>query len=290
MQTIPLDKKSTDFFNNLVSILRIHPIDAPPRPVGAGFFILHKKHIYFILTLHNFESMKISKGEIINNKNNLFISIPRREELEIKPEYFYDIFYPEQTHEDNGASIDENDFVIIKLNNNIPSHIKDNLPYFDTNFDFKKIKKIITHIISTKYEGIYCTGFPLEHINYDYDISFENKSVKLEAALEVLQGEMEKDNENANLFYLTNVKYQKNNFEIRNNLSKHLNGFSGSPIFAIINEKDFVLFGMLLRANGTAIFIKHIIDFIDDTVNNTFILNCKITPDINMQFRISEIN
>ena len=286
MKTIGLDKESMDFFKNLVSILRIHPPDQPPRPIGSGFFLSHKESIYFILTLHNFKDIGINKNEIINNKNNLFISIPIQN-LEINPKYFYGIFYPEQTHEDSGAPLDENDFVVIKINDDLPTQIKDNLRCFETTFDFEEL---ILEIISKEYTGNYCIGFPLEHSNYDYDCDFETKSVKLQAGLEVIQGIIKKDDENPNLFSLTDMKYKKDNSEIRNNLSKHLNGFSGSPIFAIINEKDFVLFGMLLRANGTAICINHIIDFIDNTVNNTCILNCKITPDINMQFRISEIN
>jgi len=275
-----------DFFNNLVSILRIHPPDQPPRPIGSGFFLSHKESIYFILTLHNFKDIGINKNEIINNKNNLFISIPMQN-LEINPEYFYGIFYPKKTHEDSGAALDENDFIVIKIHDALPTQIKDNLRYFGTAFNFEEL---ILEIISKEYTGNYCIGFPLEHSNYDYDCDFETKSVKLQAGLEVIQGIIKKDDENHNLFSLTNIKYKKDNSEIRNNLSKHLNGFSGSPIFAIINEKDFVLFGMLLRANGTAIFIKHIIDFIDNTVNKISILNCKITPDINIEFRFSEIN
>ena len=286
MKTIRLNKESMDFFNNLVSILRIHPTDQPPRPIGAGFFISHKESIYFILTLHNFKDIGINKNEIINNKNNLFISIPMQN-LEINPEYFYGIFYPKKTHEDSGAALDENDFIVIKIHDALPTQIKDNLRYFGTAFNFEEL---ILEIISKEYTGNYCIGFPLEHSNYDYDCDFETKSVKLQAGLEVIQGIIKKDDENHNLFSLTNIKYKKDNSEIRNNLSKHLNGFSGSPIFAIINEKDFVLFGMLLRANGTAIFIKHIIDFIDNTVNKISILNCKITPDINIEFRFSEIN
>ncbi|GEM_PF-6580585 len=286
MKTIRLNKESMDFFNNLVSILRIHPPDQPPRPIGSGFFLSHKESIYFILTLHNFKDIGINKNEIINNKNNLFISIPMQN-LEINPEYFYGIFYPKKTHEDSGAALDENDFIVIKIHDALPTQIKDNLRYFGTAFNFEEL---ILEIISKEYTGNYCIGFPLEHSNYDYDCDFETKSVKLQAGLEVIQGIIKKDDENHNLFSLTNIKYKKDNSEIRNNLSKHLNGFSGSPIFAIINEKDFVLFGMLLRANGTAIFIKHIIDFIDNTVNKISILNCKITPDINIEFRFSEIN
>lgn len=286
MKTIRLNKESMDFFNNLVSILRIHPPDQPPRPIGSGFFLSHKESIYFILTLHNFKDIGINKNEIINNKNNLFISIPIQN-LEINPEYFYGIFYPKKTHEDSGAALDENDFIVIKIHDALPTQIKDNLRYFGTAFNFEEL---ILEIISKEYTGNYCIGFPLEHSNYDYDCDFETKSVKLQAGLEVIQGIIKKDDENHNLFSLTNIKYKKDNSEIRNNLSKHLNGFSGSPIFAIINEKDFVLFGMLLRANGTAIFIKHIIDFIDNTVNKISILNCKITPDINIEFRFSEIN
>ncbi|MBS5742115.1 MAG: hypothetical protein KHW43_01095 [Neisseria sp.] len=281
-----MNKESMDFFNNLVSILRIHPPDQPPRPIGSGFFLSHKESIYFILTLHNFKDIGINKNEIINNKNNLFISIPMQN-LEINPEYFYGIFYPKKTHEDSGAALDENDFIVIKIHDALPTQIKDNLRYFGTAFNFEEL---ILEIISKEYTGNYCIGFPLEHSNYDYDCDFETKSVKLQAGLEVIQGIIKKDDENHNLFSLTNIKYKKDNSEIRNNLSKHLNGFSGSPIFAIINEKDFVLFGMLLRANGTAIFIKHIIDFIDNTVNKISILNCKITPDINIEFRFSEIN
>ncbi len=286
MKTIRLNKESMDFFNNLVSILRIHPPDQPPRPIGSGFFLSHKESIYFILTLHNFKDIGINKNEIINNKNNLFISIPMQN-LEINPEYFYGFFYPKKTHEDSGAALDENDFIVIKIHDALPTQIKDNLRYFGTAFNFEEL---ILEIISKEYTGNYCIGFPLEHSNYDYDCDFETKSVKLQAGLEVIQGIIKKDDENHNLFSLTNIKYKKDNSEIRNNLSKHLNGFSGSPIFAIINEKDFVLFGMLLRANGTAIFIKHIIDFIDNTVNKISILNCKITPDINIEFRFSEIN
>lgn len=286
MKIIRLNKESMDFFNNLVSILRIHPPDQPPRPIGSGFFLSHKESIYFILTLHNFKDIGINKNEIINNKNNLFISIPMQN-LEINPEYFYGIFYPKKTHEDSGAALDENDFIVIKIHDALPTQIKDNLRYFGTAFNFEEL---ILEIISKEYTGNYCIGFPLEHSNYDYDCDFETKSVKLQAGLEVIQGIIKKDDENHNLFSLTNIKYKKDNSEIRNNLSKHLNGFSGSPIFAIINEKDFVLFGMLLRANGTAIFIKHIIDFIDNTVNKISILNCKITPDINIEFRFSEIN
>jgi hypothetical protein len=286
VKTIRLNKESMDFFNNLVSILRIHPPDQPPRPIGSGFFLSHKESIYFILTLHNFKDIGINKNEIINNKNNLFISIPMQN-LEINPEYFYGIFYPKKTHEDSGAALDENDFIVIKIHDALPTQIKDNLRYFGTAFNFEEL---ILEIISKEYTGNYCIGFPLEHSNYDYDCDFETKSVKLQAGLEVIQGIIKKDDENHNLFSLTNIKYKKDNSEIRNNLSKHLNGFSGSPIFAIINEKDFVLFGMLLRANGTAIFIKHIIDFIDNTVNKISILNCKITPDINIEFRFSEIN
>ena len=286
MKTIRLNKESMDFFNNLVSILRIHPPDQPPRPIGSGFFLSHKESIYFILTLHNFKDIGINKNKIINNKNNLFISIPMQN-LEINPEYFYGIFYPKKTHEDSGAALDENDFIVIKIHDALPTQIKDNLRYFGTAFNFEEL---ILEIISKEYTGNYCIGFPLEHSNYDYDCDFETKSVKLQAGLEVIQGIIKKDDENHNLFSLTNIKYKKDNSEIRNNLSKHLNGFSGSPIFAIINEKDFVLFGMLLRANGTAIFIKHIIDFIDNTVNKFSILNCKITPDINIEFRFSEIN
>ena len=286
MKTIRLNKESMDFFNNLVSILRIHPPDQPPRPIGSGFFLSHKESIYFILTLHNFKDIGINKNKIINNKNNLFISIPMQN-LEINPEYFYGIFYPKKTHEDSGAALDENDFIVIKIHDALPTQIKDNLRYFGTAFNFEEL---ILEIISKEYTGNYCIGFPLEHSNYDYDCDFETKSVKLQAGLEVIQGIIKKDDENHNLFSLTNIKYKKDNSEIRNNLSKHLNGFSGSPIFAIINEKDFVLFGMLLRANGTAIFIKHIIDFIDNTVNKISILNCKITPDINIEFRFSEIN
>ena len=284
MKTIRLNKESMDFFNNLVSILRVHPTDQPPRPIGSGFFLSYKESIYFILTLHNFKDIGINKNEIINNQNNLFISIPMQN-LEINPEYFYGIFYPEKTHEDSGAPLDENDFVVIKINDDLPTQIKDNLRYFGTTFDFEEL---ILEIISKEYTGNYCIGFPLEHSNYDYDCDFETKSVKLQAGLEVIQGIIKKDDENHNLFSLTNMKYKKDNSEIRNNLSKHLNGFSGSPIFAIINEKDFVLFGMLLRANGTFIFIEHIINFIENKVNKTLITNFRIAPNINMQFRISE--
>lgn len=284
-QTVDLDNTSIEFFNSLVSILRIHPVNEPPRPIGSGFFVLYRECIYFILTLHNFQHMGINKEKISSNEKNLFISNPILN-LEIEPRHFHHIFFSELTHEETGAPIDENDFVIIKLNNQLPDEIKIKLPLFKLEFNFEKI---ITEIISSKYLGNYCVGFPLEHPDYDYDLCNDEQKVEQTLGLEIIQGKINRENNNLNLFNLVEIKYSNNDKKIgKENLNSELNGFSGSPVFVIVNKKDYVLLGMLLRANGTSIFINHIIKFINEKINKTLILKEKITHNASLKIIISE--
>ncbi|OSI11852.1 hypothetical protein BWD07_08190, partial [Neisseria canis] len=107
--------------------------------------------------------------------------------------------------------------------------------------------------------------------------------------LEIIQGKINRENNNLNLFNLVEIKYSNNDKKIgKENLNSELNGFSGSPVFVIDNNKDFVLLGMLLRANGTSIFINHIIKFIDEKINKTLILKGKITHNASLKIIISE--
>lgn len=228
--------------------------------------------------------MGINKEKISSNEKNLFISNPILN-LEIEPRHFHHIFFSELTHEETGAPIDENDFVIIKLNNQVPDEIKIKLPLFKLEFNFEKI---ITEIISYKHPGNYCVGFPLEHPDYEYDLCDEEQKVEQTLGLEIIQGKINRENNNLNLFNLVDIKYSNNKKLDKENLNSELNGFSGSPVFVIVNKKDYVLLGMLLRANGTSIFINHIIKFIDEKINKTIILKDKIMPNAILKTIISE--
>lgn len=292
-------KKELDLKENPEILDRINHISSPllyrpkgdgindmPRLIGTGFFVNYRDNFYFILTFHNIlDSFSYSsKYEFSELLDDFFVYVENNSFVNIN---FIDIFIPDETHEKNGATIDENDFAILRVSKNIPDKIKiflERISFFI--YSSNQMEQVFLKLVQYQV-NVYITGFPIN--NSDYEPDMEEQNIKFTLQRKTIYGAIPINGIDNNLFELENLIWS-NGMQIASR-SEELNGFSGSPVYFIntdptTNQRDFILLGMVLRANGTSIKINHIERMIQDYMHRKTILEVPINDDATLKISV----